>query len=115
MLARITEAASLSPSSFRKRYRSSYETPSPSSSPTLPIQKRYWGTFELILDIETEDESSDLDAEGEGSDEEGPGLDDEGHGLEDEGPGLEEEEEEDHLRVSSKQFWLWIQPWTILK
>ncbi|GKA92675.1 hypothetical protein Tco_0814600 [Tanacetum coccineum] len=36
MSARIAEASALSPSSFRKRYRSSYETPSPSSSPTLP-------------------------------------------------------------------------------
>nr|GFB83165.1 hypothetical protein [Tanacetum cinerariifolium] len=31
MSARIAKAAALSPSSFRKRYRSSYETPSPSS------------------------------------------------------------------------------------
>nr|GFA74617.1 hypothetical protein [Tanacetum cinerariifolium] len=48
----------------------------------------------------TKDESSDSDAEGEGSkyeglglDDEGHGLEDEGHGLEDEGPGLEEEED----------------------
>ncbi|GJY68272.1 hypothetical protein Tco_0471254 [Tanacetum coccineum] len=80
MSARIAEAAALSPSSFCKRYIPSYETPSQSSSPTLPIRKRYRGTFELILDIETKDESSDSDAEREG------------HGLEDEGPGLEEEE-----------------------
>ncbi|GKE02602.1 hypothetical protein Tco_1390585, partial [Tanacetum coccineum] len=39
MSARIVEAAAVSPSSFRKRYRSSYKMPSPSSSPTLPIQK----------------------------------------------------------------------------
>ncbi|GKF08274.1 hypothetical protein Tco_0042498, partial [Tanacetum coccineum] len=84
MSARIAKATALSPSSFFKRYRSSYETPSPSSSPTLPIQKRYRGTPELIED--TEDESSDLNAKREGSK-------DEGHGLEDEGPGLEEEEE----------------------
>ncbi|GKA04185.1 hypothetical protein Tco_0676966, partial [Tanacetum coccineum] len=38
MSARIAEAAALSPSSSRKRYRSSYEMPSPSSSPTLPIR-----------------------------------------------------------------------------
>ncbi|GKA84416.1 hypothetical protein Tco_0806011 [Tanacetum coccineum] len=41
--SRVTEAMALSPSSFRKRYRSSYETPSssasPSSSLTLPIRK----------------------------------------------------------------------------
>ncbi|GJZ66466.1 hypothetical protein Tco_0623162 [Tanacetum coccineum] len=41
MSARIAEAAALSPSSFRKRYRSPYEIPSPPSSPTLPIRKRY--------------------------------------------------------------------------
>ncbi|GJT03676.1 hypothetical protein Tco_0838138 [Tanacetum coccineum] len=39
-LARIVEAAALSPSSFHKMYRSSYETSS-SSSPTLPVRKRY--------------------------------------------------------------------------
>ncbi|GKD71091.1 hypothetical protein Tco_1325181 [Tanacetum coccineum] len=54
----------LSPSLFRKRFRSSYETPSSSlslaSSPTLPSRKRYRGTFELIADTETEsDESKD--------------------------------------------------------
>ncbi|GKF28889.1 hypothetical protein Tco_0095231, partial [Tanacetum coccineum] len=42
---------------FRKRYRSSYETPSSSSSPALPVRKRYRGTFELILDTDSgEDE-----------------------------------------------------------
>nr|GEY56921.1 hypothetical protein [Tanacetum cinerariifolium] len=35
LLARVTEAMTLSNSAFRKRYRSSYETPSPSPSPTL--------------------------------------------------------------------------------
>nr|GEV89911.1 hypothetical protein [Tanacetum cinerariifolium] len=45
--------------------------PSPSSSPTLPIRKRYRGTSELVED--TEDESMDLDIEGEGSEDEGPG------------------------------------------
>nr|GEV26272.1 reverse transcriptase domain-containing protein [Tanacetum cinerariifolium] len=39
MSARIVKAVALSPSSFRKRYRSSYETPSPSSSLTLPIRR----------------------------------------------------------------------------
>ncbi|GKC52614.1 hypothetical protein Tco_1075359 [Tanacetum coccineum] len=50
-----------------RTYRSFYETPSPSSSLTLPIRKRY-----------REDESHSLE--------------DEGHGSEDEGPGSEEEE-----------------------
>ncbi|GJT15395.1 hypothetical protein Tco_0874101 [Tanacetum coccineum] len=42
--ARVTNAMTLSPSSFRKRHKSSYETPSSSlslaSSPTLPVRKR---------------------------------------------------------------------------
>ncbi|GKG25070.1 hypothetical protein Tco_0395698 [Tanacetum coccineum] len=63
---------------------SSYETPSPSSSLTHPIRKRYRGTSELVED--TEDESSDSDTKRDGSE-------DEGHGLEDEDPGSEEEEE----------------------
>ncbi|GKC48847.1 hypothetical protein Tco_1071592, partial [Tanacetum coccineum] len=94
MLARIAEATALSSSSFHKRYKSSYETPSPSSFPTLPIRKRYRGTSELIED--TEDESSDLDTEreGPGSEDEGLGSEDGGLGLEDEGPGSEEEDEE---------------------
>ncbi|GJY01883.1 hypothetical protein Tco_0360035 [Tanacetum coccineum] len=41
MSTRIAEATALSPFSFCKRYRSSYKTPSPSSSLTLLIRKRY--------------------------------------------------------------------------
>ncbi|GJR00367.1 hypothetical protein Tco_0523351 [Tanacetum coccineum] len=59
MSARIEEAAALSPSSFHKRYRSSYKTSSPSSSLTLPIRKRY-----------REDEGPGLKDEGPGSEEE---------------------------------------------
>nr|GEV61120.1 hypothetical protein [Tanacetum cinerariifolium] len=60
----LTKDMALLPSSFRKRYISSYETPSSSSSSasssTLPSQNRYRGTSELIVDIETEsDESED--------------------------------------------------------
>nr|GEX61912.1 hypothetical protein [Tanacetum cinerariifolium] len=88
--ARIAEAAALSPSSFHKRYRSSYETPSPLSSQTLPIRKRYRGTSELILDTKTEEESLDSNAEGEGLENKGPSLDDKDHGLEDEGPDPED-------------------------
>nr|GEV05954.1 integrase, catalytic region, zinc finger, CCHC-type, peptidase aspartic, catalytic [Tanacetum cinerariifolium] len=68
---------------FRNKYRSSYETPSPSSSSssssTIPIQKRYRGTSELVED--TEEESSDLNDEREGSEDKGPGLEDEGLGY----------------------------------
>ncbi|GJR53245.1 hypothetical protein Tco_1403766 [Tanacetum coccineum] len=62
--------------SFHKRYRSSYETPSPSL--TLPVRKRYRGTSELILDTDSE-ESQGLDDEGHGLGDEDHGLDDEGH------------------------------------
>nr|GEU55419.1 hypothetical protein [Tanacetum cinerariifolium] len=69
--ARVIEAMALSDLAFYKRYRSSYKTPSPSL--TLPVRKRYRGTFELILDIDSEgddlgdeeDESSDADDEKE--------------------------------------------------
>ncbi|GKE31283.1 hypothetical protein Tco_1450605 [Tanacetum coccineum] len=108
MSSRIAEATALSPSYFCKRYRSSYKTSS--SSPTLPVWKRYRGTSELILDTNCEgdelgeedteeDESSDADDERDSQDldDEGHGLGDEDHdnesqGLEDEGLGLEEEE-----------------------
>nr|GEV54859.1 hypothetical protein [Tanacetum cinerariifolium] len=55
MSARIAEEDALSPSSFRMRYRSSYEKPS--SSPTLLIRKRYRGTLELVEDTEEETHS----------------------------------------------------------
>ncbi|GKD68130.1 hypothetical protein Tco_1322220 [Tanacetum coccineum] len=70
----------LSPLSFHKRYRSSYEAPSSSASPasslTLPIRKRYRGTSELILDTKTEGDESEAkgtDLESEESKDEGPG------------------------------------------
>ncbi|GJT38426.1 hypothetical protein Tco_0938291 [Tanacetum coccineum] len=75
MSARIAESSDFSPSSFCKRYRSFYETPSPSSSPTLPIRKRYRGTSKLVED--TEDESSNSNTEKEGSEDEGPGSEEE--------------------------------------
>ncbi|GKD73286.1 hypothetical protein Tco_1331568 [Tanacetum coccineum] len=73
----------LSPSSFRKRYISSYETPSSSASPAsssaLPIRKRHQGTFKLILDTETEGDESE--AKGTGSKSEESEDDDEPMGL----------------------------------
>ncbi|GJX74965.1 reverse transcriptase domain-containing protein [Tanacetum coccineum] len=58
----LNKAMALSPSSFHKGYRSSYETPlssSSSSSSTIPSQKRYHSTFELIADTETESDESE--------------------------------------------------------
>ncbi|GKA53827.1 hypothetical protein Tco_0747142 [Tanacetum coccineum] len=77
-----------------KRYRSLYETSS-SSSLTLPRQKRYRGTSELILYTNSnEDKLGDEDTKDDEEDEsdEDHGLGDESQGLEDEGLSLEEEE-----------------------
>ncbi|GKF90187.1 hypothetical protein Tco_0264150, partial [Tanacetum coccineum] len=94
MSARIAKATALSPSSFCKRYRSSYETPSPSSSLTLPIRKWYRGTSEILED--TEDESLDSDTKREGSG-------DEGHSSKEEGPSSKEEEEEEAAPEGQQQ------------
>nr|GEZ47760.1 hypothetical protein [Tanacetum cinerariifolium] len=77
--ARVTKAMALSDSTFCKRYISSYETPSSSSSPALPVRKRYQG--------------HGLDDESHGLDDEGHSLDDEGHSAKSDGLGLEGEEE----------------------
>ncbi|GKD34690.1 hypothetical protein Tco_1250199 [Tanacetum coccineum] len=53
-LARVAEAMDLLDLAFCKRYRSSYETLSPSSSPSLLVWKRYRGTSKLILDTDSE-------------------------------------------------------------
>ncbi|GJY73863.1 hypothetical protein Tco_0478294 [Tanacetum coccineum] len=83
-------AMALSDSAFRKRYRSSYETPSP--SPTLPTWKRYRGTYKPILDTDSEgDELGDEDTDEDGEDESLDVDDDEDHSLDDEGCGLEGE------------------------
>ncbi|GJR70818.1 hypothetical protein Tco_0016883 [Tanacetum coccineum] len=94
--ARVTEAMALSNSAFRKRYKSSYESPSSSLSPVLPVRKRYQGMSELILDTDSEgDELRDKDIKEDESldaDDEGERLDDKGYGLKGDGLGLEEEE-----------------------
>ncbi|GJX41791.1 hypothetical protein Tco_0256781 [Tanacetum coccineum] len=83
--SRVTEAMTLSPSSFRKRYRPSYEAPSssalPASSLTLPLRKRYRGTSKPILDTETEGDESEANGTGSESEE-----------SKDKGPGSESEE-----------------------
>nr|GFD25368.1 hypothetical protein [Tanacetum cinerariifolium] len=84
MSARIAKEANLSPSSFYKRYRSSYETSS-SSPPSFLIRKRYQGASKLVEDIK--DESSDLGIDRDSSEGEGHSSEGEGHGSEEEGPG----------------------------
>ncbi|GKD30873.1 hypothetical protein Tco_1241651 [Tanacetum coccineum] len=74
---RVAEVMALSNSAFRKRYRSSYETPSPSS--TLPVRKRYRGTSELILDTDKDEgpglERSEEEAVPEGQQQAAPAAD----------------------------------------
>ncbi|GKA69935.1 hypothetical protein Tco_0775999 [Tanacetum coccineum] len=96
--ARVTEAMALSDSAFRKRYRSSYETPSP--SPTLLVRKRYRGMSEPILDTNSkEDEIGEEDTDEDGEDEsldaddERERSDSKDHSLKGEGLGLKEDEE----------------------
>ena len=81
--ARLAEAAAMSPTSFNKRYRPTFDSPSSSSSPTLPLRKRYRGTSEPVLDTEDEEEeSSDEGDEVEDTDEESAEDQDIGIGLE---------------------------------
>ncbi|GKC92542.1 hypothetical protein Tco_1157984, partial [Tanacetum coccineum] len=89
----LTQAMALSDSAFCKRYRSSYEIPSSSSSLTLPVRKRYRGTSKLILDTDSEgdelgdeDTEEDVEDESQGLDDESQSLDNESQGLKDEGP-----------------------------
>ncbi|GKD38878.1 hypothetical protein Tco_1259085, partial [Tanacetum coccineum] len=118
-LARVIEAMALSDLDFCKRYRSSYETPSSSSSLALLVQKRYRGTSELILDIDSdkdelgdedtnkdgEDESLDTDDKREGLDDKDRGLDDEGLSLYEEGLSLEGSGEEVVHEVEKDQMY----------
>nr|GEY15770.1 hypothetical protein [Tanacetum cinerariifolium] len=70
------------------------KTPSPSPSLTLPVRKRYRGTYELILDTDSEgDELGDEDIKEDREDKTSDG-DDERERSEDEGLCLEGKEEE---------------------
>ncbi|GKB68231.1 hypothetical protein Tco_0929643 [Tanacetum coccineum] len=95
--ASITEVAAMSDSTFRKRFRSSYESSASSSSPDLPSRKLSRGTSELVEDEEEEDEdeeleeSSNSDSESEVAKDEGPIVEDEGPAAEDEGPAVGDE------------------------
>ncbi|GJT18580.1 hypothetical protein Tco_0877286, partial [Tanacetum coccineum] len=89
--ARITEVAAMSDVAFCKRFRSPYEN-SPSTSPTLPVRKRYRGTSELVLstnneadELRDEEDSLDSDSMSEGAEDEGPAAKDEDPGMRDEG------------------------------
>ncbi|GKF12909.1 hypothetical protein Tco_0050835, partial [Tanacetum coccineum] len=77
MSARIAEEVALSPSSFRKRFRSPYETPLPSSNLTLPVQKRYRDTSKLILDTNSEGDEVEQEDTKEDEKDECPGMEEE--------------------------------------
>nr|GFA80847.1 hypothetical protein [Tanacetum cinerariifolium] len=87
---------------FCKRVRYSYDS-SPSS--TLSVRKRYRGTFELILDTDSEEdeeveETSDSDSEREDAEDEGPTIEDENLAAGDEG--LAEGDEGPSMGVKSR-------------
>ncbi|GKB89719.1 hypothetical protein Tco_0961991 [Tanacetum coccineum] len=96
----------LSPPSFCNRYRSSYKTPfsspSPSLSPTLPIQKRYRGTSEPILDTETEDDESEAKGAGSRSEE----SKDEDPGSEGEEAASEEQKADKTPKIPTRPTWV---------
>nr|GEX47691.1 hypothetical protein [Tanacetum cinerariifolium] len=83
--ASIAEVEAMSDLAFRKRFRFSYESLPSSSSPDLPLRKRYQSTYKLVEDDkeeeddeeedteEEEEKSSKSDGEREGSEGEGPG------------------------------------------
>nr|GEZ07236.1 hypothetical protein [Tanacetum cinerariifolium] len=52
----LVEVAAMSDLTFRKRFRSSYDS---SPSLTLPVKKRYRGMFELILGTDSEEDEED--------------------------------------------------------
>ncbi|GKC08351.1 hypothetical protein Tco_0999961, partial [Tanacetum coccineum] len=97
-LVPILVVAAMSESAFHKRFRSSYESSPSSSSPDLPLRKRYWGTSELVEDDDEDDEeieksldsnnvSEDAKDEGPTIEDEDPAIRDEGLAAGDEGPG----------------------------
>ncbi|GJX72872.1 hypothetical protein Tco_0311467 [Tanacetum coccineum] len=89
-LARVIKVMALSDSAFCKRYRSSYKTPSSSSSLAFPKQKRYQGTSEIILDTDSEEDEIE---EEDTNEDEGHWLDDEGYRLDDGGHRLDDEDQ----------------------
>ncbi|GJX93164.1 hypothetical protein Tco_0347750 [Tanacetum coccineum] len=90
--ASIVEVAAMSDSAFRKRFRSSYESLPSSSSPDLPLQKRYQGTSELVEDDEEDKEEEEDDEEEDEEIEESSDSDSESEVIEDEGPTAEDED-----------------------
>ncbi|GJS69914.1 hypothetical protein Tco_0702755 [Tanacetum coccineum] len=77
--ASIAKVAAMSDLTFRKRFRSSYESSPSSSLPDLPSRKHYWGMS---------DESEDAVDEGPTAEDEDPAAGDEGLAVGDEGPSM---------------------------
>nr|GEY95330.1 hypothetical protein [Tanacetum cinerariifolium] len=105
----IAEVATMFDSAFRKRFRSSYDSSPSSSSPDLPLWKRYWGTSELVEDDDDDEDDEEEDEDMEGSldfDSESEGAEDKGPTTEDEDPvareeGLAARDEGPDIRVES--------------
>nr|GEZ69943.1 hypothetical protein [Tanacetum cinerariifolium] len=97
LYASMEKVAAMSEFTFRKRFRSSYESSSSSSQTDLPLRKHYQGTSKLVEDEEEEEEIAESlaadsvieDAKDEGptAEDEDPTAGDEGLAAGDEGPG----------------------------
>ncbi|GJX88402.1 hypothetical protein Tco_0340416 [Tanacetum coccineum] len=82
LFASMTEVAAMSDSTFRKRFRPSYESSPSLSPPDLPSRKRYRGMSELVEDDEEDEEIEEsLDSDSVSED-----IEDEGLTAEDEDP-----------------------------
>ncbi|GJV62940.1 hypothetical protein Tco_1473768 [Tanacetum coccineum] len=91
--ASMVEVAAMSDSTFRKRFRFSYESLPSASLPYLPLQKRYRGTSELVEDDKEEEDNEEGDDEEEDKEmEESLDSDSVSEGTEDEGPTAEDED-----------------------
>ncbi|GKD82649.1 hypothetical protein Tco_1349488, partial [Tanacetum coccineum] len=104
--AGMAKVAAMSESTFRKRFRSFYESSPSVSPPDLPSRKRYRGTSELVEDSEEDDneedeeieDSMDSDSVSRDREDEGPTAEDEDPAAKDEGvttgvegPGVDDE------------------------
>ncbi|GJU24064.1 hypothetical protein Tco_1162685 [Tanacetum coccineum] len=91
----IEDVAAMSDSTFRKRFRSFYDSSPSSSPPDLPSWKHSQGSSELVEDEDEEDEdveeSIDSDSEKEGAKDGGLIAEDEGPAVEDKGPAAGDE------------------------
>nr|GEU90600.1 hypothetical protein [Tanacetum cinerariifolium] len=91
--ASIVEVVAMSDSTYRKRFRSSYESSPSPSPPDLPLRNHYRVTYELVENDDEEDgDEEDGDEEEDEEIEESLDSDSEREDTEDEGPTTKDED-----------------------